>query len=105
MHNHPHIQFSDVAKRTIGRLSLSLFLTLAFVFVEAAAGIFANSLALLTDATHNFTDVIALGISWYAVRLTTQPSNSKNTYGYHRAGILAAMLNSTTLILISLGIF
>ena len=105
MHDHSHIHFNDAAKQTIGRLSLSLFLTLAFVFVEAAAGLFANSLALLTDAAHNFTDVIALGISWYAVHLTTQPSNSKNTYGYHRASILAAMLNSTTLVLISLGIF
>ncbi|HEY9151377.1 MAG TPA: cation diffusion facilitator family transporter [Anaerolineales bacterium] len=105
MHNHSHIHFSDVAKQTISRLSLALFLTLAFVFIEAAAGFFANSLALLTDAAHNFTDVIALGISWYAVHLTTQPSNSKNTYGYHRAGILAAMLNSTTLVVISLGIF
>ena len=83
MHNHSHIHFNDVAKQTISRLSLALFLTLAFVFVEAAAGFFANSLALLTDAAHNFTDVIALGISWYAVHLTTQPSNSKNTYGYH----------------------
>ncbi len=105
MHDHSHIHFNDAAKQTIGRLSLALFLTLAFVFVEAAAGLFANSLALLTDAAHNFTDVIALCISWYAVHLTTQPSNSKNTYGYHRAGILAAMLNSTTLVLISLGIF
>ena len=105
MQNHSHTQFSGVAKRTIGRLSLSLFLTLAFVFVEAAAGIFANSLALLTDAAHNFTDVITLGLSWYAIHLTTQPSNSKNTYGYHRVGILVALLNSTTLVLISLGIF
>ena len=105
MYNHSHVHFSDVAKQTTRRLSLSLFLTLAFVFVEAAAGLFANSLALLTDAAHNFTDVIALGITWYAVHLTTQPSNSKNTYGYHRAGILAAMLNSTTLVLISVGIF
>jgi cobalt-zinc-cadmium efflux system protein len=105
MHNHSHIHFSDVAKQTAGRLSLSLFLTLAFVFVEATAGLIANSLALLTDAAHNFTDVIALGISWYAVHLTAQPSNSRNTYGYHRAGILAALLNSTALVLISLGIF
>ena len=105
MQNHSHVHFSDAAKQTTGRLTLSLFLTLAFVFVEAVAGLFANSLALLTDAAHNFTDVISLGISWYAVHLTTQPSNSKNTYGYHRAGILAAMLNSTTLVLISLGIF
>ena len=105
MQNHSHVHFSDVAKQTTGRLTLSFFLMLAFVFVEAAAGLFAHSLALLTDAAHNFTDVIALGISWYAVHLTTQPPNSKNTYGYHRAGILAAMLNSTTLVLIALGIF
>ncbi len=73
--------------------------------LEGAAGIFANSLALLTDAAHNFTDVIALGLSWYAVSLTTRPSNSQKTYGYHRAGILVALANSTTLVLISLGVF
>ena len=105
MQDHSHVHFRDVARQTISRLSLALFLTLAFVFIEAAAGFFANSLALLTDAAHNLTDVIALGISWYTVRLTTQPSDSKNTYGYHRAGILAALLNSTTLVVISLGIF
>jgi cobalt-zinc-cadmium efflux system protein len=86
-------------------LALSLSLTAFFVVLEAAAGIYANSLALLTDAAHNFTDVIALGLSWYAVSLTTRPSNSQKTYGYHRAGILAALANSTTLVLISLGVF
>src|ERR1700690_3056342 len=105
MQNHAHTHFNEAPKQTFVRLSLSLFLTLAFVIVEAAAGLFANSLALLTDAAHNFTDVIALGISWYAVRWATQPSNSRKTYGYHRAGILAALLNSTTLVVISLGIF
>jgi len=95
----------DVSKQTLARLSLSLFLTLAFVIIEAGAGIFANSLALLTDAAHNLTDVIALGLSWFALRLTSQPANAQKTYGYHRAGILAALLNSTTLVLISLGIF
>jgi cobalt-zinc-cadmium efflux system protein len=105
MQSHSHTHFGDIAKQTIARLSLALFLTLGFVFVEAASGFFANSLALLTDAAHNFTDVIALGISWYAVWLTTRPSNAKNTFGYHRVGILAALLNSTTLVLISLGIF
>jgi cobalt-zinc-cadmium efflux system protein len=72
---------------------------------EASAGIFANSLALLTDAAHNLTDVIALGLTWLAVRITVQPANAHKTYGYHRAGILVALLNSTTLALISLGIF
>lgn len=105
MSEHAHSHFGDVAKQTGSRLALSLALTAVFVIVEAAAGIFANSLALLTDAAHNFTDVIALGLSWYAVRLTTQPSNSQKTYGYHRAGILVALINSTTLVIISLGIF
>jgi cobalt-zinc-cadmium efflux system protein len=49
--------------------------------------------------------VIALGLTWFAVRITTQPANAQKTYGYHRAGILVALLNSTTLVLISLGIF
>jgi len=104
-YNHTQSHFSDNAEKTISRLSLSLFLTLAFVFIEAAVGVFANSLALLTDAAHNLTDVIALGMSWVAVRLTAQPANERKTYGYHRAGILVAFINSTTLVLISLGIF
>ena len=104
-HSHTHSHFGDIARQTTSRLALSLFLTLAFVFVESIAGIIGNSLALLTDAAHNLTDVIALGLSWYAIRLTSQPANARKTYGYHRAGILVALLNSTTLVLISLGIF
>jgi len=100
-----HSHLREATNQTTSRLSLSLFLTLAFVIVEASAGYFANSLALLTDAAHNLTDVIALGLSWFAIRLTSQPANSRKTYGYHRAGILVALLNSTTLVLISLGIF
>ena len=86
-------------------MALSLVITLAFVFVEIAAGFFSNSLALLTDAAHNFTDVLALALSWWALRLTAQPANQDKTYGYHRAGILAALVNSTTLVVIALGIF
>ena len=103
--SHTHSHLRAAAKQTTHRLSLSLFLTLAFVVIEAGAGIFANSLALLTDAAHNLTDVIALGLTWFAVRVTAQPANAQKTYGYHRAGILVALLNSTTLVLISLGIF
>lgn len=104
-HAQTHSHLRDVAEHTTSRLSLSLFLTLAFVVLEAGAGYFANSLALLTDSAHNLTDVIALGLSWFAVRLTSQPANAHKTYGYHRAGILVALLNSTTLVIISLGIF
>src|SRR5512142_743509 len=100
-----HSHLVQAAQQTVSRLALALFMTLAFVVIEAAAGYFANSLALLTDAAHNLTDVIALALSWYAVRLTLHPSNSQKTFGYHRAGILVALLNSTTLVVISIGIF
>jgi cobalt-zinc-cadmium efflux system protein len=105
MHNHTHSHFGDLASQTTKRLMLSLALTAAFVLVEVAAGIFGNSLALLTDAAHNFTDVIALGLSWYALKIATKPANAGKTFGYHRVGILVALVNSTTLILIAFGIF
>lgn len=105
LHNHTHTHFNDMTQQTVRRLALSLIITLVFVFIEIAAGIFSNSLALLTDAAHNFTDVLALALSWWALRLTSQPPNPKKTYGYHRAGILAALANSTTLVVIALGIF
>jgi len=104
-HAHTHSHLNEAAHQSTKRLSISLILTLAFVFIEAAAGIFSNSLALLTDAAHNLTDVIALGLSWFAIRITTRPANERKTYGYHRVGILVALINSTTLVVISLGIF
>jgi cobalt-zinc-cadmium efflux system protein len=105
MTSHTHSHLGDIARQTTSRMAWSLLLTLGFVFIEAIAGILGNSLALLTDAAHNFTDAIALGLSWYAIRLTSQPANGRKTYGYHRAGILVALLNSTTLVVIALGIF
>jgi cobalt-zinc-cadmium efflux system protein len=103
MAGHSHL---DEGTRGISaRLGIAAGLTLALVAAEAAAGALANSLALLTDAAHNVTDVIALGLSWYALRLTLRPAHSGKTYGYHRAGILAALVNSTGLVLIALGIF
>jgi cobalt-zinc-cadmium efflux system protein len=102
---HSHSHFGDLAKQTTNRLATALIITLVFVGIEAVAGLWANSLALLSDAAHNVTDVIALALSWYAVRLTTQPANAGKTFGYHRAGILVALVNSTTLALIALWIF
>jgi cobalt-zinc-cadmium efflux system protein len=102
---HAHSRAAEAATMSAHRLALALGITLAFVVFEALAGIFANSLALLTDAAHNVTDVIALGLSWYAIRLTTRPASAGKTFGYHRAGILVALINSTTLVVISLGIF
>jgi cobalt-zinc-cadmium efflux system protein len=100
-----HTHITDLGRSTTRRLALSLGLTAAFVVVEVMAGLFANSLALLTDAAHNVTDVLALALTWWALRATTKPAHSGNTYGYHRAGILVALVNSTTLVLIALAIF
>jgi len=104
-HSHPHIHINDLTKSAIKRLAISLGITLAFVLVEIIFGILSNSLALLTDAAHNFTDVLALGLSWWALRLATNPSHARRTFGYHRAGILVALINSTSLVIIALGIF
>ena len=87
---------------TTNTLALGLVITLAFVAIELTSGFAANSLALLTDAVHNFSDAFALGLSWWALRLSTRPANSGRTYGYHRAGILVALLNAATLIGLSL---
>ena len=102
---HEHTYVTDLSRSTNRRLALSLGLTAAFVGVEVAAGLFANSLALLTDSAHNLTDVLALALTWWALRATMKPAHSGKTYGYHRAGILVALVNSTTLVLIALGIF
>jgi cobalt-zinc-cadmium efflux system protein len=102
---HTHTHITDLTRSTIRRLALSIGLTAAFVLVEVAAGLFANSLALLTDAVHNGTDVLALALTWWALRAAARPAYSGKTYGYHRAGILVALVNSTTLVLLSLAIF
>ena len=102
---HELASIPDLHRSTLRRLALSLGITLAFVVVEVAAGLFARSLVLLTDAAHNLTDVLALALTGWALWITNKPSHSNKTYGYHRAGILVALVNSTTLVLIALGIF
>jgi cobalt-zinc-cadmium efflux system protein len=87
------------------RLSLSVFITLAFVAGEAAAGYFSRSLALTSDAGHNFADALAISFSWYGIWIAQRPSTAQRTFGYHRVGILAALVNAVSLVLIALLIF
>ncbi len=87
------------------RFQAAIALTVGFVVLEAAAGLYANSLALLSDAAHNLSDVLALGLSLYALYLGARPSNATKTFGYHRAGILAALVNAAALVGIALVIF
>jgi cobalt-zinc-cadmium efflux system protein len=73
--------------------------------MELVGGFLSNSLALKSDAGHLFGDVMALGLSLLAVKLSKLPPSSKRTYGYHRSEVLAAMINGTTLLFLSVYIF
>ena len=97
MHSHAH---------TTGRkLQLSLWATVVFIIIEFAAGIKAQSLALLSDAGHNFTDALALGLAWFAFYVQAKPPSETKTFGYHRAGVLSAFVNALALVVLALWIF
>jgi cobalt-zinc-cadmium efflux system protein len=90
----------------IGRpLKITLGIVLAIMVAEVIGGIFSNSLALLSDAGHMLTDALALGLSLFAINLAKRPATPTRTYGYHRAEIMAALVNGTVLILVSVYIF
>jgi len=77
-------------------------LTATFLVVEVVGGILTHSLALLSDAAHMFTDVMALAIAIAAMRLSRLPADRKRTFGYHRFEILAAAFNATALFFVAL---
>ena len=80
---------------------IALAATLTFTAVEATSGYLWHSLALMSDAGHNFTDALALGLAAYAIWIGKRPASSTNTYGYHRVAILTALFNAVTLIVIA----
>ncbi len=86
-------------------LWIAIGITAAIMVVEFAGGILSNSLALMSDAGHMLTDIMSLVLSLIALQLTTRGPSSTKTYGLYRMEILAALVNGTTLILISLYIF
>jgi cobalt-zinc-cadmium efflux system protein len=100
-HEHEHL----AAGAATGKMRMALVLTVTFVVVEAVAAWFAHSLALLSDAGHNFADAAAVGFSWYALWIAQKPAHTGMTYGYHRVGILAALVNAVSLVVIALLIF
>jgi cobalt-zinc-cadmium efflux system protein len=75
--------------------------SLLLVATELAGGVAGHSIALISDAVHNLTDVPSLLIAWFAMRWAERPANAEKTYGYHRAGILAAFVNAIILVGIS----
>src|ERR1051325_687883 len=92
-------------ERTSRVLRVSLLVTAGYIILLVVAGIRAHSLALLSEAGHNLADFVALLLSLFAVYLHSRPPSATHTYGYHRAGVLAALVNAATLIIISFLIF
>jgi cobalt-zinc-cadmium efflux system protein len=86
-------------------LKISLAVTLAYIALLVVAGIRAHSLALLSEAGHNLSDFLALALSLVAVYFQSRPASSTKTYGYQRAGVLAALVNASSLIGVSFFIF
>jgi cobalt-zinc-cadmium efflux system protein len=91
-------------KRTSFVLRISLAATLAYVIITFVAGLRAHSLALLSESGHNVSDFLALLLSFAAVYFQSRPADQARTFGYQRAGVLAAFINAATLIAISLWI-
>jgi len=94
-HNHDHHHHATVSDR---KLILSLILTLTFVVAEAGAGWLAHSLALISDAGHNLSDALTLGLSYFAIKASRRPPDESCTFGYHRMNILAALANALLLV-------
>src|ERR1700689_4289885 len=86
-------------------LKISLAVTLGYIGLLVVAGIRAHSLALLSEAGHNLSDFLALLLSLVAVYFQSRPASSTKTYGYHRAGVLAALVNATSLVAVAFFIF
>jgi cobalt-zinc-cadmium efflux system protein len=97
LHSHSHSH----GVGTGSLLRWSLVATVVFVAVELFAGFRAHSLALLSDAGHNFTDALALLLAWFGFFLESKPADEVKTYGYHRAGVLSAFVNAISLVMLS----
>ncbi len=101
-----HVHGSSTGDASTSRvLRMSLVATFAYIVLLVAAGLRAHSLALLSEAGHNLSDFFALLLSLAAVYLHSRPPSSTKTYGYHRAGVLAALVNAVSLVGVSFFIF
>ncbi len=98
-HSHSHSHSNTLARES---LRLGFWLTAAILVIECIGGLLSHSLALLSDAGHVLTDVVALGLAWFAMAQAERPANERRTFGYHRVGILVALFNGLSLVVIAL---
>ena len=95
--SHSHHHHASSGKNLVITIILNVVITIA----QLIGGIISGSMALISDATHNFSDVLSLIISWVAKRLASKKATERHTFGHRRSEIMAAFINSTTLIVLS----
>ena len=98
-HSHTHTSI------TTGVLAAAVTATAVLVAAELLGGYLGHSISLVSDALHNLSDIPTMLISWLALRLAARPADHERTFGYQRAGVLAAFTNAILLILVALGLF
>lgn len=99
-HHHP-----EFLPSTAGRLILTMILNFFITTAEIIGGILSGSLSLIADALHNFSDGVAVIITYVALKLKVRNNSNRHTFGLKRAEILAAVINSSVLLIISLYLF
>ena len=95
---HKHEQVSSPPGDGDGNIRLAFFLNLSFTIIELVGGIFTNSIAIISDAVHDFGDSLSLALAWYFQRLSKKKGTKQYTYGYKRFSLLGAIVNSVVLI-------
>ncbi len=95
---HLHLDTPEGGGVRLSRLRWAIGITALVMVIEIAGGIYTNSLALLSDAGHMFTHILALGISYFAVAISERPADTEKTFGYFRAEVLAAFANGLFLL-------
>lgn len=103
--HHHGLQGKDAGTAKGSRLLAVIILNFVITAAQTAAGILAGSLSLISDSLHNFSDGMAVIISYLALRIAGRGNDKKRTFGYKRATILAALINSSVLVIISVFLF
>jgi len=104
-HGHNHSHSHDISEIKGVRLLMVMLLNFLITAAEVIGGIYSGSLSLISDALHNLSDGLSIIISYYAIKLSGKPNDIKKTFGYKRASIMAALLNASVLIGISIFLF
>ena len=94
-HGHGHAHHHDSSKN----LLIALTLNLAFAVIELVGGLYTNSVAILSDALHDFGDALSLGIAWYLQKISGRPRDQFYSYGYRRFSLLGALVVSSVLLI------